>query len=97
MLPPTADCKSVPEGREVKARGALPSAPTSVLLTRLYKKLWGYSSEVEQDAFNIEVAGSIPAAPTKQFRGSIMAVRRSCINKYGDKKCSILYTRQLIC
>ena len=28
MLPPTADCKSVPKGREVKARGALPSAPT---------------------------------------------------------------------
>ena len=28
VLPPTADCKSVPEGREVKARGALPSAPT---------------------------------------------------------------------
>jgi hypothetical protein len=28
VLPPTADCKSVPKGREVKARGALPSAPT---------------------------------------------------------------------
>ena len=29
-FPTTADCKSVPEGSEVKARGALPSVPTKI-------------------------------------------------------------------
>jgi hypothetical protein len=28
VLPLTAVCKTVPEGKEVKARGALPSTPT---------------------------------------------------------------------
>ena len=40
---------------KAKVAGSIPASGT---------KYWGYSSMVEQDAFNVEVAGSSPAAPT---------------------------------
>jgi len=57
VLPPTVVCKTIPKGREVKARGALPSAPTS------FKR--AVISAVEEFPYKERVGSSNLSPPTR--------------------------------
>jgi len=68
VLPHTAVCKTVPEGVEVKARGALPSSPTKMLdivVLLIYTFVNAPVAQwLEQRTHNPLVTGSSPVGGT---------------------------------
>ena len=65
-LPRTAVCKTVPRGTEVKARGALPSAPTrlQIIIKFVIINDGKLAQLVERRPYKANVGGSNPSLPT---------------------------------
>ena len=66
VLPRTVVCKTIPEGTEVKARGALPSAPTrlQIIIKFVIINDGKLAQLVERRPYKANVGGSNPSLPT---------------------------------